>query len=86
MNQENRESYIYDIETLKSCFTLTVLNIDTQKIKQFTLHKNRWEFKELIEDLNIMQHIEANAEELNQNQEYYKALMGIIQIASSLPI
>ena len=44
------------------------------------------EFKELIEDLNIMQHIEANAEELNQNQEYYKALMGIIQIASSLPI
>jgi len=53
MNQENRESYIYDIETLKSCFTLTVLNIDTQKIKQFTLHKNRWEFKELIEFLSI---------------------------------
>ena len=44
------------------------------------------EFKELIEDLNIMQHIETNAEELNQNQEYYKALMGIIQLASSLPI
>ena len=44
------------------------------------------EFKELIEDLNIIKHIEANAEELNQNQEYYKALMGIIQLASSLPI
>ena len=44
------------------------------------------EFKELIEDLNIMQHIETNAEELSQNQEYYKILTGVIQLASSLPI
>ena len=44
------------------------------------------EFKELIEDIGTIRYIETNAEELSQNQEYYKILTGVIQLASSLPI
>jgi hypothetical protein len=44
------------------------------------------EFKELIEDLNIMGHIEQGADELHQNEEYYKILMGVVQLASLLPV
>ena len=48
----NRSIWVYDVETLYSVFTYTALNIDTQEIKQFVLHKDRWELKELISHLN----------------------------------
>jgi hypothetical protein len=42
------------------------------------------DFKELINDLNIAGHIEANADALERNQEVYQVLMGAIQIASMI--
>jgi hypothetical protein len=42
------------------------------------------DYKQLIEDLNIAGHIEANADVLDQNQEAYQVLMGAIQIASMI--
>jgi hypothetical protein len=39
------------------------------------------EYKELINDLNIMGHINAAADDLTQNQEAYQILMGAISLA-----
>lgn len=48
----DRECYVYDIETLRSCFTYTAINVDTEKIVQYVIHKDRFELAELIEHLN----------------------------------
>jgi hypothetical protein len=42
------------------------------------------DYKQLIEDLNIAGHINAAADELDQNQEAYQILMGAIQLASMI--
>lgn len=45
------------------------------------------DFKELIENLNVVGHVQANAAELEQDQQCYQILMGVIalaQVASSL--
>lgn len=48
---KNRQVWVYDIETLKSCFTYTGLNIDTQEVVQFVLHKKRNNLESLINHL-----------------------------------
>lgn len=45
---------VYDIETLLSCFTYTDIDINTLEIKQFVLHKDRFEFNELITHLKTL--------------------------------
>jgi hypothetical protein len=42
------------------------------------------EYKELINDLNIMGHINAAADDLTQNEEAYKILMSAISIAQMI--
>jgi len=42
------------------------------------------EFKELVDDLNIMQEISQQSEELNTNETYYNVLMGIVQLAGAI--
>jgi len=49
----NKEVYVIDIETLKSCFTLTVFNINTSEVKQYVLHKDRNDIKQLIDFLSL---------------------------------
>ena len=45
---QNRSVWVYDIETLASCFTYTAFNIDTEEIVQYVLHKDRWDYNSLI--------------------------------------
>ena len=47
----NRNLWVYDIETLKSCFTYSAINIDTLEKVQFVLHKDRFEILELVKHL-----------------------------------
>jgi len=47
----NRNLWVYDIETLKSCFTYTALNIDTNEVKQYVIHKDKNELLELLAHL-----------------------------------
>jgi hypothetical protein len=47
----NRNSWVYDIETLKSCFTYTAINIDTLEVVQYVIHKEKNEILELINHL-----------------------------------
>jgi hypothetical protein len=42
------------------------------------------EYKELINDMNIVARIDANADQLAQNDEYHAILMGAIQLAQVL--
>lgn len=49
----NRQVWVYDIETLKSCFTYTAINIDTQEIVKYVIHKDRDDFSHLINHLNL---------------------------------
>ena len=42
------------------------------------------DYKELINDLNIMGHINENASEMQQNQEIYQVLMAAIELAGAL--
>ena len=49
--KKDRKTWVYDLETLASCFTMTSKNVDTLEIKQFVLHKDRWEWDELMEHL-----------------------------------
>lgn len=49
----NNEIYVIDIETLKSCFTITAFNIDTSDIKQYVLHKDRNDINQLIDFLSL---------------------------------
>lgn len=63
----NRQIWCADIETLKSCFTYTAKNIDTDEIVQYVLHKDRWDFEPLMQHLNeIKGHIGFN----NVNFDY----------------
>lgn len=48
----NREIWVYDIETLKSCFTYTAINVDTEEIVSYVLHKDKFELIKLIAHLN----------------------------------
>lgn len=48
----DRSLWVYDIETLKSCFTYTAINIDTQEIVQYVIHKDRNDIEQLINHLN----------------------------------
>ena len=48
----NRNLWVYDIETLKSCFTYSAINIDTLEKVQFVLHKDKWELEQLLNHLN----------------------------------
>jgi len=45
---------VYDLETLASCFTYTGFDINTHKITQFVLHKDKFELLELIEHLQSL--------------------------------
>jgi hypothetical protein len=51
MEKLNRNSYVYDIETLASCFTYVGINIDTNKIVKYVIHKDKFELLELIKHL-----------------------------------
>ena len=42
------------------------------------------DYKELINDLNIMGHINKNASEMQQNQEIYQVLVAAVQLAGAL--
>jgi len=48
----NKNIWVYDIETLKSCFTYTAVNVETSEQVQFVLHKDKFEILELIQHLN----------------------------------
>lgn len=48
----NRNVWVYDIETLKSCFTYTAINIDSEEIVKYVIHRERNDYSELIEHLN----------------------------------
>ncbi len=53
MEKKNRGIWVYDIETLKSCFTYSAINIDTEEIVQYVIHKDRnVDFPYFIEHLN----------------------------------
>jgi len=51
----NRNLWVYDIETLKSCFTYSAINVDTLEKVKFVLHKDNkffsYQFDCLIEHL-----------------------------------
>lgn len=43
---------VYDIETLKSCFTYTAIDINTNEIFKFVVHKDRNDFIKLLDHLS----------------------------------
>lgn len=47
----DRQCWVYDIETIKSCFTYTAINIDTEEVVQYVIHKERNQLSELLEHL-----------------------------------
>ena len=47
----NRSIWVYDIETLKSCFTYTAINVDTQEIVKYVIHLDRDDLDELMNHL-----------------------------------
>lgn len=48
----NRQIWVYDIETLASCFTYSAINIDTEEIVQYVIHKDRDDSIEFLEHLD----------------------------------
>lgn len=44
----NKQVWVYDIETCKSVFTYTALNIDTQETVQYIIHKDKNQIFDLI--------------------------------------
>jgi len=42
------------------------------------------DYKELINNLNIMGHINAAADDLTENQQAYQILMGAVQLAGAI--
>jgi len=52
MEKENRGVYVYDIETLRSCFTYSAYNIDTKEVVQYVIHKDRNDIEALIAHLH----------------------------------
>jgi hypothetical protein len=47
----DRNVWVYDIETLLSCFTYSALNIDTDEIVQYVIHESKNELTELYSHL-----------------------------------
>lgn len=47
----DKQIWVYDIETLKSCFTYSAINVDTGEIVQFAFHEN---YKNLIYELDSL--------------------------------
>lgn len=47
----DRKLWVYDIETLKSCFTYSAINIDTQERVQYVIHKDRNDIVNLCDHL-----------------------------------
>lgn len=50
----DRRLEVYDIETIKNCFTYTGYNIDTKEFVQFVIHKSRNDLKDLISHLKSL--------------------------------
>jgi len=48
----NRQIWVYDIETLASCFTYSAMNIDTQEVVQYVIHKDRDDSVAFLEHLD----------------------------------
>ena len=46
---------VYDIETLKGCFTYTAINKDTKEVYQYVLHKDLFQLEELANHLKYCQ-------------------------------
>ena len=44
------------------------------------------EFKELAEDLKIVQQIADDASDFERDQQYRAFILGVIQVASALPV
>jgi Trp operon repressor len=44
------------------------------------------EFKELVEDLKIVQQIADDASDFERDQQYRAFIVGVIQVASALPV
>ena len=49
--KQDKKVWVYDVETLKSCFTYTAINVDTEEIVQYVLHKDRSDWDEFINHL-----------------------------------
>jgi hypothetical protein len=49
--KHNRNLWVYDIETLASCFTYVAYNVDTAEIVEFVLHKQKNDITGLIAHL-----------------------------------
>ncbi len=47
----DRKLWVYDLETLASCFTYTAKNVDTKQVVQFVIHKERDEREALFDHL-----------------------------------
>lgn len=63
----NRNLWVYDIETLKSCFTYSAINVDTEEKVSFVLHKDKWQAIDLYHHLSeVNGHIGFN----NVNFDY----------------
>ncbi len=50
----NRNTEVYDIETIQNCFTYIGLNIDTQEIVEFVIHDSRNDLSKLIIHLSTL--------------------------------
>lgn len=48
---ENRNLWVYDIETLKGLFTLIAINPDTKEVKKFIIHQTKNDYLEMIKFL-----------------------------------
>lgn len=48
---KDRGVWVYDIETIKNCFTLTAINVNTEEIVKFVLHSERDDLNDLINHL-----------------------------------
>jgi hypothetical protein len=46
-----KDTWVYDIETLKKCFTYTGLNTRTKEIKQFVIHSSVNQINDLVDHL-----------------------------------
>lgn len=51
---KNRHSEVYDIETIASIFSYVGLNIDTEEIVKFVLHKDKFELIDFIQHLKTL--------------------------------
>ena len=47
----DKKVWVYDIETLKNCFTYTARNVDTKEVVQYVIWKNKNEYYNLLKHL-----------------------------------